>query len=1156
MSGDDRVTFTREQQGPLQARGVSVALAAGAGCGKTTVLTERFLREIDGAEGRALRSLAVMTFTDKAARELRQRIRARCRARLASGTDPEWWTTVLRALEAAPIGTFHEFCGRVLRGRAEALAVDPEFVVLDDVVASALREQAVGAAVRRLLADRDPDLLDLAVPHTLRGLRAMLESALAARTADEIAPYCDLEPGEVVARWRDAWKARARPAILARLAPTARACRRVLEPLSDVGPKLAQLRGEVLEALAAVEEPGCRDDDLERLREAAKVAGLRGKNDWPDADVKERVGNAFKDLRGKIDDARKKLAWDDAVTLESAAETGRFARVLRWARGEYDALKARRRGLDFADLIVLTRDALRELAAAAPRPGRLGELELEIDPDDGPQVEASAIDFVLVDEFQDTDQVQSDVLRLLGREGFLGGRMFVVGDAKQSIYRFRGAEPAIFGRWRDEFPEPGRLRLSENFRTVPRILDFVNALFADSFADPLAEAADPLAVRLAPAREDHADGPAVHFFWVEPLAPEEGDDIDAESPASRPSARDGRIREADALARWLRRRLDDGWMIVDRKTRKTRRAHAGDVALLLRAMTDVWPYETALADQGFEYHTIGGSAFYSQQEILDVVNLLSVVEDPLDEVALAGCLRSPFFALSDEGLFWLAKAGGLSRGLERAADVPGLSDRDRDQAGRARSLLERWRGLKDHVPMAELLATALDESGFEAALTCEFLGARKLANVRKLVETARGFDRRGGFGLADFVGRLRAFADDPPREEQATTTEEDSPSVRIMTVHQAKGLEFPIVILPDLNKDAGLKTGSLGFDRELGPVLKPRPAPTDLDPDLPGSGESLGWLAYRAVEEREEREEALRLFYVAATRARDDLVLSAGFGKPLDEVAASVAKLSPALNLLWERFDGRTGRCLAPLPEDWPAPEIHVVDVAAIPMGEDSTERRARTKLPEIISAILDAPRESALATPPPPSPRFLDLETPRLADSRTARLGELIRAAAVDPELVAGAEPGEVAARLGSRRTPAANASLRTEAVAWLRAWVASPFFARLRTAPPPGVRPGEAWILQGATTVVGSCDALVRGDDGRWRPLTFLAPGEPEAWGRLRGSMAITALDRKGLGPLGPSWLIRTAPDGSLKVERRDPIDDAERDRLARLWQAVETG
>ncbi|WP_165067324.1 UvrD-helicase domain-containing protein [Paludisphaera rhizosphaerae] len=1130
--GDDQVRLTSEQRGPLIERRSSVALAAGAGCGKTTVLTERFLGEIDGLEGRALRSLAVMTFTEKAARELRQRIRGRCRAKLAAGADPAWWTTVLRALEAAPIGTFHEFCGRVLRTRAGAVGVDPEFVVLDDVVAGALRAQAVAATIRRLIADRDADMLLLSVSHGLRAIREMLEDALARRTPDEVDPLGDLEPPQIVARWQDVWTKRARPATLARLDPLFRACRRTLEPLVGVSPKLTALRGEVLDALDAVESDSCRDDDLDRLREAAKVAGLRGKNDWPDDDVKARVGKVFEDLRGKIRDLGKKLSWDEDVTLAAAEETAQFARLVKAAREEYDRLKRRRRGLDFSDLIVLTREALRATLAQEDA--------------DEPEVEPTAIDLVLVDEFQDTDEVQSDVLRLLAREGFREGRMFVVGDAKQSIYRFRGAEPAVFGRWREEFPEPGRLRLSENFRTVPKLIHFVNALFADSFST--GSEPDPASVRLSPVRPDHADDPGVHFFWVEPPAAADGE------PAPKPSARECRVREADALARWLRAELDAGWTVIDRKAREPRNAHAGDVAILLRAMTDVWPYETALADQGFEYHTIGGSAFYAQQEILDVVNLLSVVEDPLDETALAGCLRSPFFALSDEGLFWLSRGGGLSRGLERAADVPGLSNRDREQARRARRLLAGWRALKDHVPMAELLSRMLDESGFTAAIVCEFLGARKLANVRKLVETAREFDRRGGFGLADFVGRLRAFADDPPREEQASTTEEDGESVRIMTVHQAKGLEFPIVFLPDLNRDAGVRTGSMGFDRDLGLVLRPQVLATELE-NLDGNGESLGWLAYRAIEEREEREEALRLFYVAATRARDDLILSSGFDKPLAEVAASVSKLSPALNLLWERFDGRTGRRTAVIPEDWPDPEVAVVDVAAI----GATEERSRpewVKLPEIVGAILDAPRETPVEASPPAAPRFVDLEAPRLSDTRSSRLGEIIRAAAVDAELLAGADPQKVVARLAARRTPAAGKSLQAEAVAWLRTWVDSSFFTRLRAAvqSPADVRPSEAWVLQGATTVRGSTDALIRGgEDRRWRPLTFLAPGEPEAWGRLRASLAAAALEAKNVGPLGPSWLLIVTTGGELKAERCNPITDAERDRLLREMAAV---
>lgn len=1127
-SGDNQVRLTDEQRRPVETRLVSVALAAGAGCGKTTVLTERFLGEIDGANGRPLRALAAMTFTEKAARELRQRIRARCRAKLAAGVDPEWWTLVLRALEAAPIGTFHEFCGRLLRSRADELGLDPEFAILDEIIAASLRERATASAIRRLLADRDPNLLTLGVDYGLRATREMLERILAQRTPDEIEPFCEATAEELVDRWRDGWTDWGRPSALAKIGPAARRCQSVLLGLPEnLSPKLALVRQDVLDGLAALGSPTCSDDSLVQLREAAKIVGIRGKDAWPDEAIKKTVAAAFENLRKAINDQLKKMVWDEAATLEAAETTIRLARVARQVRRDYDALKRQRHGLDFADLIARTRAALRQAAGA--RPVVDGEVDLD----------ASVIEFILVDEFQDTDEVQSDILRLLGGGGFASGRLFVVGDSKQSIYRFRGAEPAIFGRWRGEFPEGGRPRLSENFRTVPRALHFVNALFAESFAEVggapgrAAAAADPEAIRLSAARPDHGDGPAVHFFWVEPPAPEPTDD----APAVRPTARECRVREAEALARWLRGRLDAGWPIADRKTGATRPAHAGDVAFLLRAMTDVWPYETALADQGFDYHTIGGSAFYSQQEVLDIINLLSVVEDPLDELALAGTLRGPFFSLTDEGLYWLSRApGGLIAGLQRADEVPGLSDGDRARAVRARRLLARWRDLKDHAPMASLLARALDESGFSAALVCEFLGDRKLANVRKLVRTARDFDRRGGFGLADFVGRLRAFADDPPSEEQAAVTEEDGRSVRIMTVHQAKGLEFPIVVLPDLNRSVGPRTSPLGFDRGLGLVVKPAGGSGEADGD--GDGKSLGWLAHKAIEDREEREESLRLFYVATTRARDQLVLSAGFPKPLD--ALTVDKLSPALNLVWERFDGPSGRCLAQLPDGWPEPEVAVVDISALDRSERRAARRPRPDLQAIISAIEAGGREarsssrgSSSTSAPLPLPRFIDLDAPLLDPSRAGRVGALIRACAVDPGLLGGEPPEAVAARVGARQIPAANAGGIAEAVGWLAAWVASRFFDRL---PKKRVRGPQSWTWRASPAagpvVRGSCDALVQADDGAWRPLVFLAPGEPEAWGRARASLSLAALS----GKLGPAWLIRVGLDGKIQTERRD--------------------
>ena len=257
-------------------------------------------------------------------------------------------------------------------------------------------------------------------------------------------------------------------------------------------------------------------------------------------------------------------------------------------------------------------------------------------------------------------------------------------------------------------------------------------------------------------------------------------------------------------------------------------------ALLFRAMTDLWPYETALADEGFDYHTIGGSAFYAQQEVHDVINLLSVVEDPFDEIALAGALRSPFFGVSDEGLFRLATTfedGGLTAGLvparrdrrtlERRSHPRGTGARAACRNGGRTRIGCRWRG------WWRGSSTSRASTG---AVVCEFLGDRKLANTRKIIRLARDFDRQGGFTLAEFVARLRADLENEPREEQAATTDEAGASIRLMSIHQAKGLEFPIVVLPDLARSSPSRSPLVACRPDLGLVVRPPqagPKPVD-----------------------------------------------------------------------------------------------------------------------------------------------------------------------------------------------------------------------------------------------------------------------------------------------------------------------------------------
>jgi ATP-dependent helicase/nuclease subunit A len=1167
MSGGrvQTITLRPEQQQALIVKSASVALGSGAGCGKTTVLSERFLNELETSAGRPLRSLVALTFTDKAARELRQRIRDRCRAKIAGGENVGWWSSVLRALEAAPIGTFHEFCARLLRACALEAGIDPEFVIVDAAVAASLRDKAVRSAVRRMLAQRQPELVELGLDYGLRQIREALGTILASGASADLDTWAELEPEELFSRWMQVWNERGTPASLRPILPLARCCRALLERLDATSPELRTRREELLELLGPLAAGECSLRLLDEIRTLTRVDDMRGKSVWPDPEVKEAVKCVFRALRERISKVQSSLETSPALGLESARNSILFVRLAIRARNEYESAKQIRSGLDFDDLLVLTRNLLRDH-------GELARSSLAV---------AGSIEFVLVDEFQDTDLIQSEILELLGGSAFQSGRMFVVGDPKQSIYRFRGAEPAIFGQWRSAFPAAGRLSLTENFRSVPGVLLFVNALFADSFAALDAGTLDGSpGQRLLAMRPDQTGESAVTLLWALPAIP-----ADAEPGAKvKTGAQDRRSGEARCLASWLRDRLDRGWTIVDRQTRAPRLAHAGDVAFLFRAMTDVWHYETALADAGFDYLTVGGSAFYAQQEVRDVVNVLSVVEDPLDSVALAGTLRSPFFSLSDDALFWLARTskGGLAEGLARCGEIPELGDQDRKNAIRACNLLSRWRQFKDRIPLGRLVELVLDESGFEAALACEFLGSRKLANLRKLVRLARDFGRQESFTLADLVARMRADLDNPPSEEQAATSDEESPSIRLMSIHQAKGLEFPIVVIPDLNRKPSASDVLLGLHSELGLVVRPpRRLATPVEGEAgPGSGASVGWLAYRAIEVDEDQREALRLFYVATTRARDHLVLATGLENEPDPDGPGARELgavgscclvnpgcpkpaSAALELLLERFDWRTGRCLARLPDGWPVPEVQVV-LARPP--EPETRRShpsARQRLLDIERAIVTA--APARQSEPdldvrlcPALPRRIDLDLQRDSTARWARLGRLVRAALLELCRPGSESAKQVCARLALRQAPAANSALVELAAEWLKSWPATTLFKELRDAAKARKLLSDElpWTLtwpgspSDATVILGRADAIYRNRLRQWRTVVVSVDPREHQTDRLRLMFAQRAIAHREGCQAAPGWLVWRDEQSTLQVEPQLPAHAETIGRALELW------
>ena len=292
----DRGTLTEEQARALGVEGVSVALSAGAGCGKTLVLAERFVRALEGDDARPLGRIVALTFTNKAARELRQRIRNECRDRLGDGRDSGRWRMVLRGLEAARIGTFHSFCGDILRRHAVEAGVDPGFAVLDETIALAIREEALDLALRERLVARDPDLIELAVEYGTGMVRQSLDDFLGNRSAGDLREWAGREPRELVEEWTRIWDGEVRPALMRAFLDGMRPCLDLISETTFDDPKVrVRLDGfrEWTSQLEAANDPIAL---LKSVGDFAKVQGVAAKL-WPSAEIYECVQENFKSIR-------------------------------------------------------------------------------------------------------------------------------------------------------------------------------------------------------------------------------------------------------------------------------------------------------------------------------------------------------------------------------------------------------------------------------------------------------------------------------------------------------------------------------------------------------------------------------------------------------------------------------------------------------------------------------------------------------------------------------------------------------------------------------------------------------------------------------------------------------------------------------------------
>ena len=907
MTSDSfRPRFTEQQAAAIETRGVSIALSAGAGCGKTFVLTQRFLKSLEpGDDSAELHSLVAITFTDKAAREMRDRIRSACQQRLqqCARDEVDHWLALMRGLDSARVSTIHSFCTSLLRSQAVEAGLDPRFGLLEPALAKTLLRNTAKDVLHRLIERDDADAAAFVLQFGLERTRELLCVLAHQRFQIDFDLLAEQTPESIAARWRTLWETEFVPKLIAefRNAPRTLRTYELLCEHTSTHATMQERRTILLQWLEPKlpwKEPLA---PLMAIEENARVQGGGTAKNWPSAEVHEAIKNAFTDLRKAAGKLVELLPIDEDDLQLSAEFSCRALRLARLTSDAFQAAKQSQGLLDFDDLLLKARDLLRDNSDVRDRVG-------------------AGIRLLMVDEFQDTDPIQADVVRMLCGAALTRGRLFLVGDAKQSIYRFRRADPGVFAKLRQEIPARGRLPLSVNFRSQPAVLNFVNHLFAAAMGESY-EALTPFdAVQYSPtpaiefllATTDAEHGEADHdsshaasgLVHASDLVNSAASSSDSADSGNETGERTGKVRVGELRSReadWIARRCAD--LLADPTPRirvkdvsgkpTLRRVESGDIVILFRALSNVQEYESALRNYGLDYYLVGGKAFFTQQEVFDLLNLCRYLNDPDDLIGLVGILRSPFFNVSDDAIQALSR-DRLTLHDSLFAEAPAfLDDEQQRRLAFAREVLAELRAVKDRLPLAELLTRAIDRTGYDAALLTEHLGARKVANLRKLIEMASEFDRGELFTLTDFVERLHTSVLEETDEEFATTLPETGHVIRLMSIHQSKGLEFPVVIVADIDRKGTPRGGSAVLHPDFGALVKL--------PEMFGeSHDHIGLKMYGLLEQEADAEETIRLFYVACTRAADYLILSAG-------IELEAKRNSPWLELVESRFDLLTG---------------------------------------------------------------------------------------------------------------------------------------------------------------------------------------------------------------------------------------------------------
>ncbi len=819
---------------------VTLVIEAAAGTGKTTALVNRIVSVIGSGRGELARIVAV-TFTEKAAGELKLRLRAEIeRARQSTEHLSEArarFDLALKQLEEARIGTIHSFCADLLRERPVEAQVDPMFEVAPEDLAGEMFDAAFERWFEKILDNPSEGMRRLLRRRDLSSRSG--PRAIARRAALELMNWRDFD-----SPWTHS--------------PMARDAEidAIIAEVEELG-KLSELGEDddwLAKGLDAIARPVAEATRLEAVRgrdydalESVLIALCTGRRwDW------KGYGGSFGEVaredifrrRSELHDRLRKFRDDAGANLAPLLRDELWPIV-----GIYEEIKQRAGRLDFLDLLLVARNLVRD------HPAVRAELQ-------------NRFTHIFVDEFQDTDPLQAEILLLLSsadpaetnwlRVKPIDGKLFIVGDPKQSIYRFRRADVSLYQGVKQLLLMHGAQleHLTVSFRATPAIQTMVNAAFAPLMSEE--SGTQPRYAPLTPYRAAPATQPSIVVLPVPEPYGDFGRVVNWKIDDSIPEA-------IAAYARWLVH--ESGWTVTEREAPDLRvPIRPRHICILFRRMNSYGrditrSYLRALEARHLPHVLVKGGSFNEREEVLALRNLLGAIERPDDELMVFAALRGPVFALSDAALLeFRTTIGGLHPFRKLPDDLPASLQ---EVKGALEVIKSLHRG-RNRRPIAETIAMLLATTRAHAGFAIWPTGEQALANIMRIMDQARRYEARGGAtSFRAFVDELEARAE---RDEASETpiVEEGTEGVRIMTVHRAKGLEFPVVILADITCNETRENASRYIEpaSKLAAMELAGCAPRELQ-------------KHAAKEHDRDVEESIRLLYVAVTRARDLIVVPA-----------------------------------------------------------------------------------------------------------------------------------------------------------------------------------------------------------------------------------------------------------------------------------------